>query len=102
MLITADALKADYAEDHFTCEDDISRNGGEMFIVDRTSMQNPLKILDIPVIKYWYGKLQTQSLQINCLQLFYMLHGFQKSYLQIIEVSREILSNFSIKDKKLR
>ena len=70
MLITADALKADYAEDHFTCEDDISRNGGEMFIVDRTSMQNPLKILDIPVIKYWYGKLQTQSLQINCLQLF--------------------------------
>ena len=46
-----------YRNYHLTCDDDLTRHRGEIFLVDRTTVQNPLKILDIPIYKYWYGKL---------------------------------------------
>ena len=47
---------ADYKKSRVTCEDDLTKHRGEVFIADKTTMQNPLKILDIPLKKYWYGK----------------------------------------------
>lgn len=43
-----------YRKYHITCDEDLSRHRGEIFVVDRSTMKNPLKILDIPLRKYWY------------------------------------------------
>ena len=54
---SVETLNKDYRTYHITCEEDISKHRGEMFLVDRSSMTSPLKILDIPLVKYQYGKL---------------------------------------------
>ena len=50
-----------YRNYHLTCDDDLTRHRGEIFLVDRTTVQNPLKILDIPIYKYWYGKMNKNT-----------------------------------------
>ena len=59
------ALKKDHEKYHLTCDDDLTRHRGEIFLVDRTTVQTPLKILDIPIYKFWYGKLNKINSQLS-------------------------------------
>ena len=68
-LISLFVLEGDmtdaYRNYYLTCNDDLTRHRGEIFLVDRTIVQNPLKILDIPIYKYWYGKLDKINSQLS-------------------------------------
>lgn len=39
----------------FNCDDDLSTYRGEVFVVDRNTVQTPYRILDIPTKKHTYG-----------------------------------------------
>ena len=65
LFVLEDGVTDAYRNYHLTCDDNLTRHRGEIFLVDRTTIQSPLKILDIPIYKYWYGKLNKINSQLS-------------------------------------
>lgn len=43
-------------DEHLNCDDDLSSFQGEIFLLDRTMLQNPIRLLSIPTNTHMYGK----------------------------------------------